>query len=85
VNKLTAKQRREIEALRKVADNRIDTVDIPEAKDWSSAKRGKFFRPGIASADIRPVLKKKSGITVLARTGARVDAADAIASECKSK
>lgn len=48
MKKLTAKQRREIEALKKQPDSRIDTSDIPEVRDWSKAVRGKFFRPGIS-------------------------------------
>ena len=26
-------------------DGRIDTRDVPEARDWSGAKRGLFYRP----------------------------------------
>jgi uncharacterized protein (DUF4415 family) len=44
-SKLSAKQRAEIAALAKLPDNRIDTSDIPEVRDWSGAKRGLFYRP----------------------------------------
>lgn len=43
--RLTAKQRAELEALAGLPDDRIDTADVPEARDWSSAKRGLFYRP----------------------------------------
>lgn len=41
----TAKQRAEIAALAALPDERIDTVEIPEARDWTGAKRGVFHRP----------------------------------------
>src|SRR5690349_25159941 len=44
-NRLTAKQRAELEALADLPDDQIDTADIPEARDWSGAKRGLFYRP----------------------------------------
>jgi uncharacterized protein (DUF4415 family) len=43
--RLTAKQRSERAALARLPDNRIDTSDIPEVRDWSGAKRGLFYRP----------------------------------------
>ncbi len=43
--RLTAKQRAELAALAKLPDDRIDTTDIPEVRDWSGAKRGLFYRP----------------------------------------
>jgi len=43
--RLTAKQRTELATLAGLPDNRIDTSDIPEVRDWSSAKRGLFYRP----------------------------------------
>jgi hypothetical protein len=48
-SKLTAKQRAELAALDKLPDDRIDTRDIPEVRDWSGAKRGLFHRPAKAS------------------------------------
>ncbi len=42
---LTAKQRKEIDALAQLPDAEIDTRAIPEVRDWSGAKRGLFYRP----------------------------------------
>lgn len=44
-NRLTAKQRAEIKALEALPEDRIDVRDVPEARDWSHAKRGLFYRP----------------------------------------
>jgi uncharacterized protein (DUF4415 family) len=44
-SRLTARQRAELEALAALPDDQIDTADIPEARDWSNAKRGLFYRP----------------------------------------
>ena len=41
----TAKQRAEIVALAALPDERTDTADIPEVRDWSGARRGVFYRP----------------------------------------
>jgi uncharacterized protein (DUF4415 family) len=42
---LSQESRREIEALAAMAEEDIDTSDIPEVLDWSGAKRGLFYRP----------------------------------------
>jgi uncharacterized protein (DUF4415 family) len=42
---LTAKQKRELTALARIPDDKVDTRSIPEVKDWSGAKRGMFYRP----------------------------------------
>jgi uncharacterized protein (DUF4415 family) len=42
--KATAQQA-EIEVLAALPDNKIDTRDMPEIRDWSGARRGVFFRP----------------------------------------
>jgi hypothetical protein len=39
-----AKQRAELAALAALPDDRIDTRDIPEVRDWSGVKRGLFHR-----------------------------------------
>ena len=39
---LTARQRVELEALAALPDDKIDTRDCPEVRDWSGAKRGLF-------------------------------------------
>lgn len=44
-NALTKSQKAELEALAALPDDEIDTSDIPEALDWSDAKRGLFYRP----------------------------------------
>ena len=43
--KLTDKQKAELSALRALPDDRTDTSDIPEVRDWSGARRGVFYRP----------------------------------------
>jgi uncharacterized protein (DUF4415 family) len=42
---LIPEQATELQALAALPDDRIDTRDIPEQKDWRGAKRGLFFRP----------------------------------------
>jgi uncharacterized protein (DUF4415 family) len=44
-NRLTAKQRTELDALADLSDRQIDTTDMPEVRDWADAKRGLFYRP----------------------------------------
>src|SRR5919109_361274 len=44
-DQLTPAQQAELEALAAVPDDRIDTRDMPEVRDWSGARRGLFFRP----------------------------------------
>jgi uncharacterized protein (DUF4415 family) len=41
----TADQKRELAALARLPENRIDTRSIPEVTNWSGAKRGVFYRP----------------------------------------
>ncbi len=41
---LTPQQKVEIDALKAMPDDEIDTSDIPEVTDWSNAKRGMFHR-----------------------------------------
>jgi hypothetical protein len=42
---LSTKQKKELAALARLSDAKIDTRAMPEAKDWSGAKRGVFCRP----------------------------------------
>jgi uncharacterized protein (DUF4415 family) len=42
---LTPKQLAEVKSLAALPDGAIDTSDAPELLDWSSAKRGLFYRP----------------------------------------
>lgn|SRR5512142_3136178 len=43
--RLSRTQRAELDKLARMADDEIDTRDIPEIRDWSDAKRGLFYRP----------------------------------------
>jgi uncharacterized protein (DUF4415 family) len=45
VNRLTTRQRAEIDALASLPEDQIDTTDILEPRDWSGATRGLFYRP----------------------------------------
>lgn len=45
MSKLTDEQTRELEHLAELPDEEIDTSGIPEIRDFSSAIRGKFYRP----------------------------------------
>ena len=42
---LPEESRRQLAALAAMAEEDIDTSDIPEVTDWTGAKRGLFFRP----------------------------------------
>jgi uncharacterized protein (DUF4415 family) len=42
---LNPAQRAELRKLAALKESEIDTSDIPEARDWSGAERGLFFRP----------------------------------------
>lgn len=42
---LTRTQRADLDALAALPDERIDTGDIPEIRDWAGAGRGLFYRP----------------------------------------
>lgn len=41
----------EIKDLERMADESIDTSDMPEVGDWSGAYRGRFYRPKTASTE----------------------------------
>ena len=45
MNKLSEKQRTEIDRLRSMAETDIDTSDIPETTQWEKAIMGKLYRP----------------------------------------
>ena len=54
-SEITKEMRDEIEALKALPDDRINTDDIPEILDWSGARRGVFYRPngrGVARGDV---------------------------------
>jgi len=42
---LTAAQKKELAALARLPDDKINTGAIAEVKNWSGAKRGVFYRP----------------------------------------
>lgn len=42
---LTPAQQAKVDALAALPDDKIDTKDMPEVRDWSGARRGLFFRP----------------------------------------
>ncbi len=44
-DKIPPAQQAEIDALAALPDDKIDTKDMPEVRDWSGAQRGLFFRP----------------------------------------
>ena len=43
--RLTDDQKAELDALKELPDDQIDTTEVPEILDWSEAKRGAFYRP----------------------------------------
>jgi uncharacterized protein (DUF4415 family) len=45
MSKVTEKQSKEIRRLAKMADEDIDTSELPEVHDFSDAVRGRFYRP----------------------------------------
>lgn len=52
---LTARQKREIEALAAMPEGKVDTSDIPELPPgaWKNAVRGKWYRPMKQAVSIR--------------------------------
>lgn len=42
-SQLATEQQRELDVLAAIADDQIDTTDIPEVIDWRNAKRGLFY------------------------------------------
>ena len=44
-DELPVKVQQELLALDEIADEDVDTSDIPEVLDWSGAERGRFYRP----------------------------------------
>jgi len=45
MSKVTDKQSKEIRRLAEMADEDIDTSELPEVDDFSDAVRGRFYRP----------------------------------------
>lgn len=44
-NSISSAQAAELQALAELPDDRINTRDLPEQRNWSGARRGGFFRP----------------------------------------
>ena len=44
-NHLTSRQQAELDALAALSEDKINTSDIPEQRDWSGARQGMFYRP----------------------------------------
>ena len=51
--KVTKRQGKEIQALKRLRDEEIDLRDIPPLRNWSKAVIGKFYRPRKKSLTIR--------------------------------
>ena len=44
-DRLARDQQKEIAALERLHDDQIDTTEVPEILDWSTARRGALYRP----------------------------------------
>lgn len=44
-DRVSPEQQSEIAALTALDEDKIDTGDIPEQREWTGARRGLFFRP----------------------------------------
>ncbi|MDD9988243.1 MAG: BrnA antitoxin family protein [Spirochaetaceae bacterium] len=44
-DRFAADQQEEIAALKQLPDDQIDTTEVPEMRDWSTAQRGALYRP----------------------------------------
>jgi len=53
MKKLAAAQRREMAAVAAKNESEIDFSDMPEARDWSGAEIGRFYRPAKRPVTIR--------------------------------
>lgn len=45
MRKVSKKQAKELAALARIPDEKIDLTDAPEVREWRGAVVGKFFRP----------------------------------------
>ena len=43
--RLTTRQKNQLAAPAALPDSKIETREMPEARDWSSARRGMFYHP----------------------------------------
>jgi hypothetical protein len=86
MSKLSSAQLAEVEALKALPDDQIDTSDIPPVTDWSQGVRGRFYRPGSGSAASRPIYLDAAVIDFLeARAALKNTSASALANELLRK
>ena len=86
MSKLSPAQLAEIEALKALPDEQIDTSDIAPIADWSSAARGRFYRPDSSSAASRPIYLDPAVIDFLeTRAALKNTSASALANELLRK
>lgn len=53
MQKVTKRQAKELQALKRLKDEEIDLTDIPPLSNWNQAVVGKFYRPVKESLTIR--------------------------------
>lgn len=53
MKKVSRKQAKELAALARVPDEKIDLTDVPEVREWTGAVVGKFYRPIKRAVTIR--------------------------------
>ena len=65
MRKISKRQQEELNQLKIMSDNEIDTSDIPEITDWSNAETGKFYRPEKQITSLANVSNKVAGTIAL--------------------
>lgn len=50
-NEFTQEQLDELEALNNLPEERINTDDVPEVREWTYFRRGVFYRPNGGDTD----------------------------------
>ncbi len=51
--KQPSRRSKEIQALKRMPDAKIDTADFPEVREWDDAVRGRFYRPVKKAVSLR--------------------------------
>ena len=75
----TSTSEKKVKAIAAMDYKDIDTLDIPETDDWSSAERGKFYRPIKQKLTIRLDKEASAAIQELeAGKGARFDGVESL-------
>lgn len=86
MSKLSPNQLAELEALKALPDEKIDTSDIPDTADWSNGVRGRFYRPGASAAASRPIYLDAAVLEFLeTRAALKNTSATALANELLRK